>query len=204
MRIYKHLSIIFIAITISTASYCQNDTLNTKNPSNKKDSIRYNNFKPIKLAEIEYNKKAISHIGFGKTTKVSSRRDSNTVFAISYSTSSWWINKYFAGGWFYDMTPNKDGGYAVGLQLTGFVEFEEFILPYCTFASGFGYDVVDSKSNNSLQSKIYIPWVFKVGGYIFFKKNRGFALFAEFNKHFKDESWPIYRVGIAWSKLKRK
>ena len=171
----------------------------------KNDSI-YNNFIPIKLAEISFRKKAISQLGFAKTTRTShsfGTRDTNTILAITYSTNRWWINKYFAGGWFYDMSPNKNGGYAIGPQLTGFAEFDEFILPYITFASGFGYNVVEPKKNSLIKSKVYIPYILKIGGYIFFKKNRGFALFTEVNMHLNEEIWPMYRVGIAWSKLKR-
>ncbi|PCI94030.1 MAG: hypothetical protein COB15_15035 [Flavobacteriales bacterium] len=183
------------------------------NSNPNKDSI-YNNFTPIKLAEIKFNKKAISQFGFGKTTIISTTvknnyyysttsRDTSTLFALTYSTNRWWINKYFAGGWFYDISPNKDGGYAIGPQLTGFAEFNTFILPYCTFASGVVYDVVDSKNNRELKSKLYVPYILKIGTYVFFKKNRGFALFAEINNHLNSESWPNYRIGIAWTKLKR-
>jgi hypothetical protein len=199
----KYLLLFLITTCLSISSFGQTNTPKIDQNPKKKEPITYNNFKPIKLAEIDYNKKAISHLGFGKVKKVSRLRDTNTVFAISYSTNRWWINKYFAGGWFYDMTPNKDGGYAIGPQITGFAEFDEFILPYCTFASGFGYDVVDSKINTSHKSKLYVPWILKVGGYVFFKKNRGFGVFIELNKHFNDENWPLYRVGFAWSKLKR-
>tara|TARA_B100000809_G_C14971636_1_gene471150 strand:+ start:148 stop:759 length:612 start_codon:yes stop_codon:yes gene_type:complete len=200
----QFLLLLFITLLIPNIYYGQSVTTETKQTTPKnKDSIIYNNFTPIRLAGIDYNKKAISQIGFGKVTKVSTSRDTNKIFAISYSTSRWWINKYFAGGWFYDMAPNKDGGYAIGPQITGFAELDEFFLPYCTIASGFGFDVIDTRSNTLLKSKLYVPFILKIGGYVFFKKNRGFALFAEINKHFNDENWPIYRVGVAWSKLKR-
>jgi len=195
----KHPIIFILTLFVSSFIFGQvNQSDSAKNVFKK-----YNNFTPIKLAEIEYNKKAISQLGLGKTSVVSNSRDTNTVVALTYSTNRWWINKYFVAGWFYDMAPNKDGGYALGPQITGLAEFDLFILPYITLASGFGYDVVNTKNKTILKSKIYIPWILKFGGYVFFKKNRGFAIFAEVNIHLNEENWPVYRVGVAWSKLKR-
>ena len=171
----------------------------------KKDTTVLSNYDlvKVKLAEIEYNKKAISSFGFGKATFSPTYIEKNTLYALTYSTNRWWINKYFAGGWFYDLGFTPEGGYSVGPQITGFAEFDSYILPYASFAIGFGYDVTNSDSYNLGKDRIYAPQVLKFGSFIFFKENRGFGIFAEINMYLNDESWPIYRVGIAWSKLKR-
>ena len=200
MKALLQLSLFILTLLISLSSVAQK---NSTNQSKKTDTITYNNFIPVKLNEINYNKKAISHLGFGMVKISDKQRDTSTIFAISYATNRWWINKYFAGGWFYDIAPSPDGGYHIGPQITGFADFDGFLLPYCSLGAGFGFDAVKPKSNSIEKSRFYVPIILKIGGYIFFKKNRGFALFAEINNNFKDENWPIYRIGVAWSKLKR-
>jgi len=181
MKVLLQLSLFTFSILISLTSVGQIN-------STKKDTVTYNNFRPIRLAKIKYNKKAISHFGFGAVKIINNRTDTNTIFAITYLTNRWWINKYFAGGWFYDMAPTPEGGYSIGPQITGFAEFDGFLLPYVSFGAGFGYDIINSSNKNNQESRFYVPMILRFGGYIFFKKNRGFALFTEFNINFKDEN----------------
>lgn len=194
--------IIFLLITFNLLG---SSVLGQLTSERKSDTLATKNYNLVKvnLEKIEYNKKAISSFGFGKTTFSPSKVEENTVFALTYSTNRWWINKYFAGGWFYDLGFTPEGGYSIGPQITGFAELDTYLLPYISFALGFGYDVTNSDSYNFGKDRFYAPRILKFGGFIFFKKNRGFALFSEINLYFNDKSWPIYRVGFAWSKLKR-
>ncbi len=193
----KRLKIITIACFISLSSFGQSSS------DSNDDAIAQKKFVKVNLADIKYNKKAISHFGFGKTTYSDNYREKTTVFALSYATNRWWVNKYLAGGWFYEIAPTSEGGYGIGPQLTGFLDFDAIILPYVSYAMGFGYDVTNSQANLDEKSRIYAPMIFKAGSYIFLQKNKGFGLFFEINLNFTDDSWPVYRVGVAWSKLKR-
>lgn len=200
MKTYLSLLIIVISNLLVNSTTAQ-----TLDKNFKRDTliISNRNLVKVKLAEIVYNKKAISSFSFGKATFSPERGNDNTVYALTYSTNRWWINKYIAGGWFYDLGFTPEGGYSIGPQLTAFAQINTYFLPYASFAMGFGYDVTNTNTYNEGKDRFYAPQILKVGGFIFFKKNRGFGIFSEINLYFNDKSWPIYRVGIAWSKLKR-
>lgn len=177
------------------------------------NTVTKTRLKKVGLDEVEYKDKVISQFGFGKRTYTYEwsyeEYDWNTggyntvynsydesVFSLTFNVSRWWANKYLVGGYFYDFSPSEYGGVSMGAQMTGLADFDAIILPYGSFGMGPGF--------NAWDEEFYFPMIIRAGTYLFFNQKRSVGAFAELNIHLNNEYMPKYRVGIAWSYVKRR
>jgi hypothetical protein len=176
---------------------------------NNKNITAKPNLKKVSLSEVGFKDKTISQagIGFGSITESYQSYDyftnsnytetySEGIFAMSFLTNRWWLNKYLAGGWNLDVAPSDYGSIAVGGQMSALGDFDAIILPYTSLGLGFGM--------NLYEEEIYFPFVFRIGSYLFFNKNRNIGLFTEFNLYVNQEYMPKVRFGLAWSSIKKR
>jgi len=163
--------------------------------------IRFNKkLVKVQLVKIKSNKKAISSVGFGKSTFSHPENEKKTSYTLTSSTNRWLINKYFADGLFYDLGLIIVGGYSIAPQIKGFADIDIYIIPCISFTIGLGYIVTNSDSYNSV---IKGPMSFAYKKIEFSFKKKRIQLYVEINMYFNHERLPNNRVEIAWSKLKR-
>ncbi len=155
----------------------------------------------VPLSKYSFNEKTIANIGYGINAEnsydYSSPNYSPGGVVFDFNANAWWINKYLVGGIF-ETFGIIDGGLnlSIGGQMTALAEFDAIILPYTSLGFGFGI--------NGYEEEFYTPLVYKLGTYIFVKKNRGFGFYTEFNIDLMNEYLPKWRFGVAWSGVKRK
>ncbi len=193
-----------LANTLSVASNNQNynqDFLNYMAKNAKQKSSKKNS-KP--LSEYDFSDKIIGQFGMGFKTVdytyngyYTSETYSEFLMSYHFANSRWWVNKYLAGGMFYDIVFGDYFDFSVGPQITAFADFDAVVLPYTSLGLGFGLDD---------DGEAYLPIVYKLGSHVFFKQERNFGLFFELNlslNHYYDYM-PFYRFGISWTRIKRK
>ncbi|MDF1672564.1 MAG: hypothetical protein P1U41_03615 [Vicingaceae bacterium] len=171
----------------------QKELLKQKTASHKQD-----------LIDKPYNEKIIGTFNMG--FKSGTYRDEYspgfyyeydyTVFAYHVSNSRWWLNKYLAGGTFFNFGFPEEGTLDGGAHLTGFADFDSQILPYAAFGFGMGIDMESGE--------FYTPIILRIGSNFFFNKHRSFGLSAEYNQYFNNEFMPKFRLGLVWTRMKRK
>lgn len=173
-------------------------TSNTTSLSTK--STTKTKLKKVNLEEVAFNDKVVGMFGVGfKSVKYDDGyyEDSESVISYHLANSRWWVNKYLAGGTFFDFTFGDYFDLSVGAQMTAFGDFGSTFLPYTSFGLGFG---IDDLGDN------YVPIIYKLGSNIFFKKDRSLGLIAELNLNLSNdyEYLPSYRIGLSWTRAKRK
>ncbi len=120
-----------------------------------------------------------------------------SLIAFQMSNHRWWINKYLAGGLFADFVlVDEDISVQYGGQMALLGDFGSVVLPYTSFGLGFGIDGYDEE--------FYLPVNYKLGSYLFFNQERSIGAFVELNMYFNNEYTPLFRFGLAWSRVKRK
>src|SRR5690606_28481145 len=155
------------------------------------------NKKPtLPLTEYAFNEKVIGQFGIGfKSVNETYFGETYSEFVMSYhfANSRWWVNKYLAGGMFYDFTFGDYIDLSVGPQMTAFADFDAILLPYTSLGIGFGLDD---------DGETYLPVVYKLGSHLFFKQERNIGLFFELNLSLAHsyEYMPAYRFGLSWSR----
>lgn len=175
-----------------------NTNYDSKNLLTKKNKLS----KP--LSEYDFSDKIIGQFGMGfksvdYTYNGYYTTETYSEFLMSYhfSNSRWWVNKYFAGGMFYDIVFGDYFDFSVGPQMTAFADFDAVVLPYTSLGMGFGLDD---------DGETYLPIIYKLGTHIFFKQERNFGVFFELNLSLTHEYdyMPAYRFGLSWTRIKRK
>lgn len=119
-----------------------------------------------------------------------------TVLAYHISNSRWWLNKYLAGGTFFNFGFPEEGTFDGGAHITGFADFDSPILPYTALGFGMGIDINTGD--------FYTPIILRIGSNIFFNKHRSLGLSFEYNQYFNNEFMPKFRLGLVWTRMKRK
>ncbi|MDT8413294.1 MAG: hypothetical protein RQ875_12585 [Vicingaceae bacterium] len=134
--------------------------------------------------------KTVNETYFGETF-------SEFLMSYHFANSRWWVNKYLAGGMFYDIVFGDYFDLSVGPQMTAFADFDAILLPYTSLGMGLGIDD---------DGETYLPIVYKLGSHLFFKQERNFGLFFELNLSLSHEYdyMPAYRFGLSWTRIKRK
>lgn len=193
--------------TLSNSKYGENLTTSNNSSfntslinSSQNLSITKNKKPTLPLTEYAFNEKVIGQFGFGiKSMDYSYGSETYSEFVMSYhfANSRWWVNKYLAGGMFYDFTFGDYIDLSVGPQMTAFADFDAILLPYTSLGIGFGLDD---------DGETYLPVVYKLGSHLFFKQERNIGLFFELNLSLAHsyEYMPAYRFGLSWSRVKRK
>ena len=148
-----------------------------------------------------YNEKIIGtfNIGFTSGTKEDFEGYTDypyTVLAYHVSNSRWWLSKYLAGGTFFNFGFPEEGTLDGGAHITGFADFDSQILPYTAFGLGLGI--------NMESGEFYTPIILRIGSNFFFNKHRSFGMSVEYNQYFNNEFMPKFRIGLVWSRMKRK
>ncbi|MCW8896836.1 MAG: hypothetical protein OQJ96_12980 [Flavobacteriales bacterium] len=176
---------------------------NTNTNENKKVFEKKNKLsKPF--SEYDYSDKIIGQFGMGFKTVdytyngyYTSETYSEFLMSYHFANSRWWVNKYLAGGMFYDIVFGDYFDLSVGPQMTAFADFDAVVLPYTSLGMGLGIDD---------DGETYLPIVYKLGSHIFFKQERNFGLFFELNLSLNHEYdyMPAYRFGLSWTRIKRK
>lgn len=199
--------------------------LQKNTPSNTTNNNKGNYFKPVApgtnnlsknrrkeaaashkqdLTNKPYNEKIIGTFNFG--FRSGTYRDEYspgyyydydyTVIAYHFSNSRWWANKYLAGGTFFNFGFPEEGTIDGGAHITGFADFDSQILPYTAFGLGMGI--------NMESGEFYTPIILRIGSNFFFNKHRSFGLSVEYNQYFNNEFMPKLRLGLVWTRMKRK
>jgi hypothetical protein len=121
-----------------------------------------------------------------------------SLIAFQMSNHRWWINKYLAGGLFADFVLGDGdiGSAQYGGQMALLGDFGSIVLPYTSIGLGFGIDAEEEE--------FYFPVNYKLGSYFFFNQQRSIGAFVELNMYFNNEYTPLFRFGLAWSRVKRK
>ena len=181
----------------------QKEMLLAKNESHKQDLIN----KP-------YNTKIVGsfHFGFKRIkpdVSVTSPYYDESEMILNYhlSNSRWWINKYIAGGTFFDFAFGDYFSYNLGGQMTAYGDFDSFFVPYASFGFGFGYreENYDIKTSKISQEEgNYIPFVFRLGANVFFNKQRSIGIKTEFAYYTNNVHIPRFNIGLVWTRMKRK
>ncbi len=193
--------------TLSNSKYGENLTTSNNSSfntslvnSSQNFSITKNKKPTLPLTEYAFNEKVIGQFGIGfKSVNETYFGETYSEFVMSYhfANSRWWVNKYLAGGMFYDFTFGDYIDLSVGPQMTAFADFDAILLPYTSLGIGFGLDD---------DGETYLPVVYKLGSHLFFKQERNIGLFFELNLSLAHsyEYMPAYRFGLSWSRVKRK
>lgn len=193
--------------TLSNSKYGENLTTSNNSSfntslvnSSQNLSITKNKKPTLPLTEYAFNEKVIGQFGIGfKSVNETYFGETYSEFVMSYhfANSRWWVNKYLAGGMFYDFTFGDYIDLSVGPQMTAFADFDAILLPYTSLGIGFGLDD---------DGETYLPVVYKLGSHLFFKQERNIGLFFELNLSLAHsyEYMPAYRFGLSWSRVKRK
>lgn len=161
------------------------------------------------LSDYEFKDKVIGNMGMGfgsfeetyTSPAINFNYTSNTYteeyLAVAFQMSShrWWVNKYLAGGTWFDFVFGDYYSVQTGSQMALLGDFDAIVLPYTSFGLGFGLDD---------DEEFYFPANYKLGSYLFFNKERSFGAFVELNMYFNNEYTPLFRFGLAWSRVKRK
>lgn len=152
------------------------------------------------LSEYNFSDKIIGQFGMGfKSVNENYIGETYSEFIMSYhfANSRWWVNKYLAGGMFYDIVFGDYFDLSVGPQMTAFADFDAVILPYTSLGMGLGIDD---------DGETYLPIIYKLGTHIFFKQERNIGVFFELNLSLTHEYdyMPAYRFGLSWTRIKRK
>jgi hypothetical protein len=144
------------------------------------------------LIDKPYNTKVLGAFngGFGSDSY------GDAILASHFSNSRWWINKYLAGGTYFNFAFPEEGTLDGGAHIMGLADFDSQILPYTSFGFGMGIDVGDGE--------FYTPAIFRVGSHFFFNKHRSLGLSIEFMQYFNNENIPKLRFGLVWTRMKRK
>ncbi len=170
------------------------------NTSNGNNSFRKKNKLSKPFSEYDFSDKVIGQFGVGfRTVDYYGYGSEYSEFLMSYhiANSRWWVNKYLAGGMFYDIVFGDYFDLSVGPQMTAFADFHSVILPYTSLGVGFGLDD---------DGETYLPIVYKLGTHVFFKQERNIGVFFELNLSLTHEYdyMPAYRFGLSWTRIKRK
>ncbi|MBL1232288.1 MAG: hypothetical protein COA31_009435 [Flavobacteriales bacterium] len=173
---------------------------NLTNTSVNKKSFGKKNKLSKQFSEYDFSDKVIGQFGVGfKTVDYYGYGSESSEFIMSYhiANSRWWVNKYLAGGMFYDIVFGDYFDLSVGPQMTAFADFEALVLPYTSLGIGFGLDE---------DGETYLPIIYKLGTHVFFKQERNIGLFFELNLSLTHEYdyMPAYRFGLSWTRIKRK
>ena len=168
--------------------------------SENKNSFGKNNKLSKPLSEYNFSDKIIGQFGMGfKSVNENYIGETYSEFIMSYhfANSRWWVNKYLAGGMFYDIVFGDYFDLSVGPQMTAFADFDAVILPYTSLGMGLGIDD---------DGETYLPIIYKLGTHIFFKQERNIGVFFELNLSLTHEYdyMPAYRFGLSWTRIKRK
>ncbi len=168
----------------------QKELLKQKAASHKQD-----------LIDKPHNEKIIGTFNFGFASGTKKNYDGYynydyTVIAYHFSNSRWWLNKYLAGGTFFNFGFPEEGTLDFGAHMTGLADFDSQILPYAAFGFGMGI--------NMESGDFYTPIILRIGSNFFFNKHRSFGLSAEYNQYFNNEFMPKFRLGLVWTRMKRK
>lgn len=181
----------------------QKEMLLAKSESHKQDLIN----KP-------YNTKVVGSLHFGfKSIKpdlpATSTYYEENELVVNYhvSNSRWWVNKYLAGGTFFDFAFGDYFSLNLGSQMTAYGDFDSFFVPYTSFGLGFGireenYDVKTSELNQ--EDGTYLPLVYRLGANVFFNKQRSIGLKTEFAYYINNVHIPRFNIGLVWTRMKRK
>lgn len=185
---------------VDNSSNKTSNTLLTNDISTTNSSKSKNKKPTLPLTEYAFNEKVIGQFGIGfKSVNETYFGETYSEFVMSYhfANSRWWVNKYLAGGMFYDFTFGDYIDLSVGPQMTAFADFDAILLPYTSLGIGFGLDD---------DGETYLPVVYKLGSHLFFKQERNIGLFFELNLSLAHsyEYMPAYRFGLSWSRVKRK
>jgi hypothetical protein len=132
--------------------------------------------------------------GLYENTTTSYTDELSTV-GFQLSNHRWWVNKYLAGGTWFDFVFGDYYSVQTGAQMALLGDFDAIVLPYTSFGLGFGLDD---------DEEFYLPVNYKLGSYLFFTKERSIGAFVELNMYFNNEYTPLFRFGLAWSRVKRK
>mgnify|MGYP001376072745 CR=1 FL=1 len=159
--------------------------------SENKNSFGKNNKLSKPLSEYNFSDKIIGQFGMGfKSVNENYIGETYSEFIMSYhfANSRWWVNKYLAGGMFYDIVFGDYFDLSVGPQMTAFADFDAVILPYTSLGMGLGIDD---------DGETYLPIIYKLGTHIFFKQERNIGVFFELNLSLTHEYdyMPAYRFG---------
>jgi hypothetical protein len=172
--------------------------------SENKNSFGKNNKLSKPLSEYDFSDKIIGQFGMGFKTVdytyngyYTSETYSEFLMSYHFANSRWWVNKYLAGGMFYDIVFGDYFDLSVGPQMTAFADFDAVILPYTSLGMGLGIDD---------DGETYLPIIYKLGTHIFFKQERNIGVFFELNLSLTHEYdyMPAYRFGLSWTRIKRK
>lgn len=172
--------------------------------SENKNSFGKNNKLSKPLSEYDFSDKIIGQFGMGFKTVdytyngyYTSETYSEFLMSYHFANSRWWVNKYIAGGMFYDIAFGDYFDLSVGPQMTAFADFDAVILPYTSLGMGLGIDD---------DGETYLPIIYKLGTHIFFKQERNIGVFFELNLSLTHEYdyMPAYRFGLSWTRIKRK
>lgn len=200
----KLLSNINYTDITSTSDNSQSSNLSTNILTTNTSDAKSNQKIKLPLSEYDFNDKIIGQFGMGfKSVDYTSNgyysTETYSEFIMSYhfANSRWWVNKYLAGGMFYDIAFGDYFDLSVGSQITAFADFDAVVLPYTSLGIGFGLDD---------DGETYLPIVYKLGSHIFFKQERNIGLFFELNLSLSHEYdyMPAYRFGLSWTRIKRK
>lgn len=181
-----------------------NNDLTTTNFSNtnydSKNLLKKKNKLSKPFSEYDFSDKIIGQFGMGfKSVNETYSGETYSEFLMSYhfSNSRWWVNKYLAGGMFYDIVFGDYFDFSVGPQMTAFADFDAVVLPYTSLGMGFGLDD---------DGETYLPIIYKLGTHVFFKQERNIGVFFELNLSLTHEYdyMPAYRFGLSWTRIKRK
>lgn len=200
----KLLSNINYTDITSTSDNSQSSNLSTNILTTNTNDAKSNQKIKLPLSEYDFNDKIIGQFGMGFKSVdytyngyYSTETYSEFIMSYHFANSRWWVNKYLAGGMFYDIAFGDYFDLSVGSQITAFADFDAVVLPYTSLGIGFGLDD---------DGETYLPIVYKLGSHIFFKQERNIGLFFELNLSLSHEYdyMPAYRFGLSWTRIKRK
>jgi hypothetical protein len=187
---------------VASVSPSKTDNI-AQQPANSNNLINYlKSFKPQSnsnlpkktLAECDFKDKIIGNFGIGYRNL---DFGGDYVFSYQFSNNRWWLNKYVAGGTFYDCVGGDFTSFQIGGQMTLLGDFDAIVLPYTSLGLGLGL-------RDHGETAAYIPVNYKLGSYLFVNKIRRVGAFLELNLYLNNDYTPYIKFGIAWSRVRGK
>lgn len=150
------------------------------------------------LSEVDYKDKVMGNFSMGFRF-IDENKDlygeSDLVAAMQFSNHRWWVNKSIVGGTFFDIGYGDYFSIQGGGQFSAILDFESIVVPYTSLAMGLGLND---------DGDIYFPVALKLGSHLFFNTQRSIGAIVEINYYVNNEYMPIFRFGLAWTRIKRR